>query len=111
MTELTRQGEQGAFIKLATRSPKDTIMESERVAEILTQEMKSVSNGDRNGGKRTVQILSLKSIIEMVAFVNSLIKAMNLSRGEEILQIFQASERVSVDLERYECTKQCYNLV
>lgn len=40
------------------------------------------------------------SVIEMVAFVNSLIKAMNLSSGEEILQIFQASERVAVDLER-----------
>jgi hypothetical protein len=43
-------GEEGAFIKLATRSAKDTLMESEKLERILRQEMLNVPRGDANGG-------------------------------------------------------------
>jgi len=86
-TEFLEKGNYGAFAKLSTRSPKDVLMESEKLLTILKKNIKSVPLHDFNG--------------ELIAYINSLIEAGNFTSGKEIVEVFSKSERIYVDLTRW----------
>jgi hypothetical protein len=86
--------EKKAFIKLSTRSPKDSITDfkknveknsiNERMIKNFCQELKKYEKNDKNG--------------HTIAFVNSTRKTMVIKNGEEAMEILYKSSRIREDL-------------
>eukprot|EP01124_Arcella_intermedia_P035606 TRINITY_DN9120_c0_g1_i1.p1 TRINITY_DN9120_c0_g1~~TRINITY_DN9120_c0_g1_i1.p1 ORF type:complete len:347 (-),score=110.14 TRINITY_DN9120_c0_g1_i1:18-1058(-) len=81
-------GDKGAFAKLSSRSPKDVLMESDKIATIFKTNLKSITNIEDSNE-------------QLIIYINSLIQSGCFQSGEEIISIFSKSERIYVDLTRW----------
>jgi hypothetical protein len=81
------EAKDGFFFKLSTRSPKDSIMASNKLRDIMAEQLKSHPPKDENA--------------KVVLYLDCMIRAFRVQTAEEVLEFLIKSERVYTDLDRW----------
>eukprot|EP01130_Rhizamoeba_saxonica_P000057 TRINITY_DN1007_c0_g1_i12.p1 TRINITY_DN1007_c0_g1~~TRINITY_DN1007_c0_g1_i12.p1 ORF type:complete len:279 (+),score=58.37 TRINITY_DN1007_c0_g1_i12:126-839(+) len=87
--EMKNYGETGVFIKLSSRSPKDSVLASQKMVDLSIQELDAMK--EKYG-------LAEPDNIKITAFVRASCFAMNFKTAEEAVEMIVNSQRVYSDL-------------